>query len=81
MTALAIGNAKRWFRTGIAGTNERAWRFAAELSAGQPLGAALDAAVEIDAPALLAEHIAAGRFTGFDLADAVAHPPAQESLS
>lgn len=69
--------------TGVEATriNERAWRFAAELSAGQPLGAALDAAVEIDAPALLAEHIAAGRFIGFDLADAVAHPPAQESLS
>lgn len=61
--------------------DERAWRFAAELCAGQPLGAALDAAVGIDAPALLAEHISAGRFIGFSLADAVAHLPADQSLS
>ena len=62
-------------------TDERAWRFAAGLCASQPLGAALDASVGIDAPALLAEHIAAGRFIGFSLVDAVAHIPAQERLS
>jgi hypothetical protein len=49
--------------------DERAWRFAAELFAGRPLGAALEAADGVDAPALLAQHIAAGRFVGYDLAD------------
>ena len=60
--------------------DERAWRFAAELFAGQPLGPALDAADTLDAPALLAEHIAAGRFIGFSLADAVTHLRARERL-
>ena len=61
--------------------DERAWRFAAELFAGLPLGVALDAADGLDAPALLAEHFAAGRFIAFSFADAVADLPAQESLS
>ncbi len=60
--------------------DEGAWRFAAELCAGQPLGAALDAAVGIDAPALLAEHISTGRFIGFSRADAVAPRAAQEDF-
>ncbi len=61
--------------------DERAWRFAAELFAGQPLGVALDAADGLDAPAVLAEHFATGRFIAFSFADAVADLPAQESLS
>jgi hypothetical protein len=45
-----------------------AWQFAASLSAGTPLYAALDQAAqrpEEDASALLAEHLASGRFIGF----------------
>lgn len=49
--------------------DEPAWRFAAELFAGQPLGLALAAAQGINAPTLLAQHIAAGRFVAFALAD------------
>jgi hypothetical protein len=63
---------------GVTRVDEQAWRFAAALFARRSLGAALDAANGIDAPALLAEHIAAGRFVGFDLADAVADHPIQE---
>src|SRR5438128_14460 len=63
--------------------DERAWRFAAELFAGRPLGAGLSSAVNLDAPSLLAEHIAAGRFIAFGLDDAAVHvaAPAQENLS
>lgn len=63
--------------------DERAWRFAAELFAGRPLGAVLSSAGNLDAPSLLAEHIAAGRFIAFTLADAAVGVPehAQESLS
>lgn len=60
---------------------EPAWRFATHLLAGRPLAVALDAADGCDAPALLAEHIAAGRFVAFDLADSLACRPAQENLS
>jgi hypothetical protein len=60
---------------------EQSWRYAAELLAGRALGAALDSANGIDAPALLAEHIAAGRFVGFDLADALAdHQPRYDAF-
>jgi len=47
--------------------SESAWRFTAALSAGRSLAAALAAAGDIDAPALLAEHLAAGRFADFSL--------------
>lgn len=47
---------------------ESAWRFAADLCDQRPLQAALDAAGDIEACALLAEHLAAGRFIGFSLA-------------
>jgi hypothetical protein len=45
------------------------WRFAKALFAGEPLGTALDAAGDADAPAWLATHLAGGRFAGFTLAD------------
>ena len=45
-----------------------AWRFASALFSGTPLGAALDAAQGIDGPALLADHLIAGRFTAFHIA-------------
>jgi hypothetical protein len=48
--------------------SERSWRLVAALYDGAPLQAALDRAGD-DAPErLLAEHLAAGRFAGFDLA-------------
>jgi len=53
---------------------EPAWRFAADLFAGLPL-AALDRP-DVDAPVLLAEHLAARRFVGFSLTDTPADPMA-----
>lgn len=46
---------------------EPQWRFIAELCASRPLQAAIDAAPEIDAAILLADHLAAGRFIDFEL--------------
>ena len=43
--------------------SESAWRFTFALCAGTPLAAALDEAWDFDAAALLAHHLAAGRFT------------------
>ena len=48
---------------------EPAWRFAAALYASRPLRRAIEAAPEVDAAALLAEHFAAGRFIGFEFVD------------
>lgn len=48
--------------------SEAAWRFTVALLAGHPLHRALEEARCADAQALLAEHLAAGRFTGFSLA-------------
>ncbi len=42
--------------------DDTAWRFAAALCAGETLAAAFDAAGDSDAAALLAPHLAAGRF-------------------
>ena len=53
----------------VARIDEPTWRFAGELLAGQPLGLALAATQVFDAPALLAAHLAAGRFVGFTLGD------------
>lgn len=47
--------------------DERAWRFTAALCAGQPLGSVLTASPDADAPGLLAEALAAGRFVDFQL--------------
>ena len=49
--------------------SESAWRFTAELCAGRPLDAALESAGCVEAPALLVEHFAAGRFVDFSLDD------------
>lgn len=49
--------------------SEGAWRFAAALFAGQALHRALEEARCADTQALLAEHLAAGRFAGFSLAE------------
>ena len=46
---------------------ESAWRFTVALFAGRPLAAALDEAPDSEASALLADHLAAGRFIDFSL--------------
>jgi putative DNA-binding protein len=51
--------------------SESAWRFTAALCAGRPLPAALAEAGNIDAPALLAEHLASGRFADFSLIESI----------
>ena len=51
--------------------SEGAWRFSAALFAGRELHQALDEAQCAEAQAMLAEHLAAGRFSGFSLADPV----------
>ncbi len=53
----------------VMGLPAEVWHFTDALLGGQPLGAALDSACGIDAPALLAQHLAAGRCVGFHLAD------------
>lgn len=51
--------------------SEGAWCFTAALFAGRALHEALDEARCAEAQATLAEHLAAGRFSGFSLADPV----------
>lgn len=51
--------------------NEGTWRFTAALFAGRALYQALDEAQCAEAQAMLAEHLATGRFSGFSLADPV----------
>ncbi len=49
--------------------SEGAWCFTAALLAGHPLHRALEEACCTDAHAVLAEHLSAGRFAGFSLAE------------
>jgi hypothetical protein len=49
--------------------SEAAWRFTTALCAGTPLAAALAANPDCDADRVLAEHLAAGRFGGFELCE------------
>jgi hypothetical protein len=51
--------------------SECAWRFSVALFAGRALHQALDEAQCAEAQATLTEHLAAGRFSGFSLADPV----------
>jgi hypothetical protein len=74
MAAIDLGSGPVWlfvqrFETGVdvSRLSEQEWRFAARLCAGQGLQAALDDPSGFDAPAALAAHLAAGRFTGFRL--------------
>jgi hypothetical protein len=50
---------------------EPAWRFASKLFASRPLGSAVEAVPDVDASVLLAEHLIAQRFIGFQLIDQV----------
>jgi hypothetical protein len=52
--------------------NEAEWRFTAALCAGRPLADAIAEARDLEAHFLLAEHLAAGRFIDFRIADASA---------
>ena len=47
--------------------SESAWRFTSALCAGRLLAAAFNEAPDCDASALLADHLAAGRFIDFSL--------------
>jgi Putative DNA-binding domain len=42
-----------------------AWKFLDALCRGEPLHSAIDSATDLDAPCLLAEHLAVGRFVAF----------------
>jgi hypothetical protein len=53
----------------VARLDEPVWRITVALLAGQPLGVALLSADPCTAASVLAEHLAAGRFIDFDLAE------------
>jgi hypothetical protein len=55
----------------VSGLSEGAWCFTAALFAGRALHQALNEAQCAEAQAMLAEHLAAGHFSGFSLADPV----------
>jgi hypothetical protein len=52
----------------VARLDQSAWRFLAALCGREPLHTAIEKVADLDAPAALAEHLAAGRFVAFDLA-------------
>jgi hypothetical protein len=45
------------------------WRFTSALRAERPLQAVLDAVPDADSSAILADHLAEGRFTDFRMTD------------
>ena len=61
--------------------DERAWCFADALVSGLPLGAALEVSPGPETASLLAEHIVAGRFVGFDLVERAYPSVALENAS
>ncbi len=61
--------------------SEPAWRFASALFASQPLQAATDAAPDVNASILLADHLAAQLFVDFTLVDSPAATDASEKWS
>ena len=61
--------------------SEPAWRFASALRAGQPLNEAIDVASAMDVSALLAEHLAAGRFIAFNIMEPAAAAQPLESFA
>ena len=61
--------------------SEPAWRFASALRAGQPLNEAVDVASGVDVSALLAEHLAAGRFIAFNIMEPAAAAQPLESFA
>ena len=59
--------------------SEPEWRFTADLCAGARLQAALDSSRDIDASRLLGNHLAAGRFIAFKVADSAVTPQRMEA--
>jgi hypothetical protein len=57
------------------------WRFLATLCGGERLLSAIDSAADLDAPAALAEHLAAGRFVAFNLTADEATPRSHEAAA
>ena len=72
---------RRFTGVDVTRLDQRPWDFATALCSGEPLGPALDAAGDADVATWLADHLAAGRFIAFSLADTVVHPSLQESPS
>jgi len=62
----------------VARCSAPAWHFASELFASRPLQDVIDAAPDVDASILLADHLAAGRVIGFKLCDSKGAMPAPE---
>ena len=86
LAAIDFANAPRWLlverlSTGVnvKRLTEPAWCYTTELCAGQTLQAAIDAVADVDASALLAEHLAAGRFIAFTIAKPAAAAQSSES--
>jgi hypothetical protein len=74
MASVELGSGLVWLlvdrRDGAVGVrriDEPPWHFLETLCAGQPALATIEAATEVDGTALLAEHLAAGRFARFEL--------------
>ena len=65
----------------VARLDEQEWCFADALTAGLPLGAALEVAPDTEASSLLAEHIASGRFVEFNIAELAAWSSFRENAS
>jgi hypothetical protein len=87
--AIDLGGAPVWLLiqrllTGIdvKRLSEPAWRCTSALCAGQPLSEAVDlASAGVDVSALLAEHLAAGRFVAFNILEPAAPAQPLESLT
>ena len=76
MAAITLDGNPAWLlvdrqETGVEVTriSENTWRLMSELCAARPLQAAFAVVVDTDVPAMLAEHLAAGRFVDFKVAD------------
>lgn len=65
----------------IARIDERTWHFSAALFAGRSLGGVLENSMDPETSTWLAEHIAAGRFVAFSLAERTADQTAPELVS
>jgi hypothetical protein len=76
MAAIDLDSGPVWLlvsrgKTGVEVTriSESAWRFTSALRAEPPLQVVLDAVPDADSSAILADHLAEGRFTDFRMTD------------
>jgi hypothetical protein len=88
LAAIEVGSAPVWLLVhrgadGVEVTRciESAWRFAADLFASRPLEAAIEAHPDVEASALLAGHLLAKRFAGFQLLNQIGGLPAPQEHS